>query len=443
MHRRTLPILVVSIAMAWWSCGPTQTQPSNDGEELTTLDQLAQVYVKLGLKLGQVDANYVDAYYGPESWQADAEAKPIELGELRHQAQDLLEKLEAYEVSGQTLLERRHLYLRKQVTAMIARIAMLEGNALDFDVEARRVYDAEPPKYPLEHFKALVTQLEEVLPGEGNLQQRLQAFRDRFVIPPEKLDQVFQAAIEEARKRTKAQLDLPEHETFTVEYVTGKPWSGYNWYKGNATSLIQVNIELPITIDRAIDLACHEGYPGHHVYNLLLEQHLVKEKGWQEFSFYPLFSPQSLIAEGTANYGIQAAFSDEERLAFEKDVLFPLAGLDGETADEYYRVMGLLDKLKYAGNEAARAYLNGTIDRGTAVSWLTDYALMSKPKAEQRIDFFETYRAYVINYNLGEDLVAGYVASRSDEGDMDAKWRAFQTLLSTPWVPSQLHDTGE
>src|SRR5688500_14834724 len=65
-----------------------------------------------------------------------------------------------------------------------------------------------------------------------------------------------------------------------------------------------LNVDLPVYIDRAVDLACHEGYPGHHVYNALLEQHLVRGRGWHEFSVYPLFSPHSLIAEGTANYGI-------------------------------------------------------------------------------------------------------------------------------------------
>ncbi len=55
----------------------------------------------------------------------------------------------------------------------------------------------------------------------------------------------------------------------------------------------QVNTDLPVYIDRAVDLACHEGYPGHHVYNALLEKHLVRDRGWVEFSIYPLFSPQS------------------------------------------------------------------------------------------------------------------------------------------------------
>ena len=125
---------------------------------------------------------------------------------------------------------------------------------------------------------------------------------------------MFQAAIAAAASARWRTSTLPAEESFTVEYVTGKSWSGYNWYQGNYRSLIQVNTDLPIYIDRAIDLACHEGYPGHHVYNVLLEKHLVRDRGWVEFTVYPLFSPQSLIAEGTANYGIEVAFPPDERV---------------------------------------------------------------------------------------------------------------------------------
>jgi len=200
-------------------------------------------------------------------------------------------------------------------------------------------------------------------------------------------------------------VQLPDNESFTVEYVTNKPWSGYNWYQGNYRSLIQVNTDLPIYIDRAIDLACHEGYPGHHVYNALLEKHLVRDRGWVEFTVYPLFSPQSLIAEGTANYGIEVAFPGNEREAFEHDVLYPEGGLDPAQAPAYARVQTLVDRLAYAGNEAARKYLNGAFDRKQATAWMAQYAMMPPVRAEQRTRFFDTYRSYVINYNLGKDLV--------------------------------------
>ncbi len=234
-------------------------------------------------------------------------------------------------------------------------------------------------------------------------------------------------------------MQLPPAEHFTVEYVTNKSWSGYNWYQGNFRSLIQVNTDLPIYIDRAIDLACHEGYPGHHVYNALLEQHLVKERGWIEFTVYPLFSPQSLIAEGTANFGIEVAFPGAERVRFEQSDLFPLASLDGSRAQEYYDVQGLVDRLSYAGNEAARKYLNGEISSDAAAQWLEQYALMSHDRAVQRVRFFDQYRSYVINYNLGKDMVKRYIESRGGTADAPAKrWEEFERLLSSPRLPSGL-----
>ena len=314
---------------------------------------------------------------------------------------------------------------------------MLEGHTLTFDDESRALYDAVAPTHPESYFQDTLAELERVLPGDGSLTSRYGVFRSEFVIPPDRLDRVFAAAIAECRQRTLAHVELPANESFTVEYVTDKSWSGYNWYRGAFTSLIQVNIDLPIYIDRAIDLACHEGYPGHHVYNVLLEQRLVRDRGWSEFSVYALFSPQSLIAEGTANYGIDVAFPAGDRSAFERNVLFPAAALDGSRVEEYYAVQSLVAQLDYAGNEAARRYLNGTMDRVSASDWLTRYAMMTPERAEQRVRFFDQYRSYVINYNLGKDLVASFVERRGGRQGAN-RWNTFLELLAAPRLPSGL-----
>jgi hypothetical protein len=263
-------------------------------------------------------------------------------------------------------------------------------------------------------------------------------WRKPFVIPKEKLDTVFQLAIKECRARTLAHVALPPNESFTVEYVTNKPWGGYNWYKGNFHSLIQVNTDLPTFIDRAIDLAAHEGYPGHHVYNSLLEKKLVRDRGWVEFSVYALFSPQSLVAEGTANFGRDVAFPTKtERMKFEKEVLFPAAGIDASRADEYYAVQNLMKGLDYATNEAARRLINGEIDESSAVQWLQKYAVMEPARAQQRVKFIKRYRSYVINYNLGEDMVRRYIEKQSGTNP-EKRWSEFAKLLSSPRLPSGL-----
>jgi hypothetical protein len=100
---------------------------------------------------------------------------------------------------------------------------------------------------------------------------------------------------------------------------------------------------------------------------------------------------------------------------YEKRALFPAAGLDPGTADAYYAVQALVDRLSYAGNEAARQYLNGAITREQAVDWLQRYAMMPKDRAAQRTRFFDQYRSYVINYNLGKDLVREWVERNPEQ----------------------------
>ena len=152
---------------------------------------------------------------------------------------------------------------------------------------------------------------------------------------------------------------------------------------------------------------------------------------------YPLFSPQSLIAEGSANYGIEVAFPAGERLAFDRDVLFPLAGLDPQAAERYYEIQELVDRLSYAGNEAARRYLDQEITAQEAAQWLQSLAMTTPERAEQRVRFFDQYRSYVINYNLGQDMVRDFVEARSDR-DPIGRWREFKQLLASPRLPSGL-----
>jgi hypothetical protein len=413
------------------------------------MNTIAERYVKLVLALGQHDADYVDAFYGAPEWKAEAERQKMPLAEIGAAADRLIAEIPSLSDTDRRdeLVVLRRDYLTRQLEALRARVRMLEGTLrpgsgqakLSFDEESQKLYDAVAPVHPESYFEATLEEIDQALPGPGPLVDRWDAFRQKFVIPADRLGRVFDRAIAECRSRTLPHVQLPATETFTVEYVKNKPWGGYNWYQGSYRSLIQVNTDLPIYIDRAIDLACHEGYPGHHVYNALLEKHLVRDRGWVEFSVYALFSPQSLVAEGTANYGIEVAFPGDERLAFERDVLFPLAGLDASQATAYAKLRALLDRLAYAGNEAARTYLNGEKTRTQTVAWLTRYAMMPAAAAEQRTKFFDTYRSYVINYNLGKDLVKQYVESRGGvASDPARRWQEFVRLLASPRLPSGL-----
>jgi len=403
------------------------------------LDELAERYVKLVLEIGQYNDDFVDAYYGPAAWKKTEDLTAVQPPEqLNVELQSLHDALAGLDHSKLEKLEQKRLeLLEKQVVAVGTKLQMMQGQSYSFDEEARLLYDAMPPHIDTSHFNELLADLDHLVPGEGSLSERYTRYSSEFVIPINRLDLVFQAAIAEARSRTQKYFALPDNESFTIEYVKDKAWSGYNYYKGNGYSLIQINTDFPIYIERAIDLGCHEGYPGHHVFNALIEKYLVVEKGWVEFSVYPLFSPASLIAEGSANYGIDMAFPGDEKTKFEREVLYPLAGLDPTKAEAYNAIQKLRSELNYAGNEAARLYLNGKITREVAAKMLEKYLLYEPDRALQRTRFFDQYRSYVINYNLGKDLVAEYIESKSD-GLEEQRWFYFGELLTSPNSASML-----
>ncbi|WP_232325015.1 hypothetical protein [Microbulbifer agarilyticus] len=421
----------------------TESSSSSDQAQVSSerdpaMDALAEQYVRLVLTLGNHDKSYVDAYYGPAEWKTEAEADTASPAELANRAERLVAQLPQTIAPADDLNSLRKQYLKTQLGAVAAHAHHIaDASFRNFQQEAKALYDTEPPVQQYSDFDPVLAALDAELPGDEPLHTRVQTFREQYRIPEDKLDGVFKAAIEACKERTQAHVALPANESFRLEYVKDKPWSGYNWYQGDSHSLIQINSGLPIHIDRAVDLGCHEGYPGHHTYNALLEEKLVKDKGWVEYSVYPLFSPQSLIAEGTANYGIELAFPGEEKTRFEQETLYPLAGLDPATAEKYQRVLDLLAQLKFAENIVAREYIDGEIDRAEAVKRFQKYTAMSPEKAEQRVKFVDTYGAYVINYNWGKALVKEYIEADADTPQ--ARWQKFSRLLSSPRLPSSLH----
>ena len=421
-----LVILLIVIAVTVYSWLLREPKAATD------MNALAERYVRLVLALGQHDRDYVDAYYGPPDWRTEAEHAKVPLAEIDAAAADLTIDLQVITPlpSAPELERRRHAYVTRQLVSLRGRVAMLGGKTMRFDEESKTLYDAVAPPHGDQEFRDILATLDQRLPGSGPLRDRYEAFRARFVIPAARLAGAFRAAIDECRARTVPHVRLPENESFSVEYVTGKSWAAYNWYKGGYRSVIQVNTDLPIHADSVITLACHEGYPGHHVNNVLLEQRFVRDLSWHELSVYPLFSPQSFIAEGTAEFGARVAFPGSDRLAFARRVIFPAAGLDPSAAEAYYDVIDLMRRLGYGTVEAARRYLDGQMDATATKAWLQSHLLQSSDRADQQVRFFDQYRSYVVNYTAGEDMVERWVESQGGvASNPERRWDAFEDLI--------------
>ena len=389
------------------------------GGEGRRLDSQAERYVRIVLALGERDPDSLDFYAGPPAWQAEARARYDTLQTIKQSATTLLGELSRDAAAPDAAGDRRA-FLIRQLRAVVARVDILGGRRDAFDDESRALFGVDLASIDRPSEERTRAVLDPLLPGSGSLAARYAAFDRRFMIPSDRLAAVITHAIDGCRRVTLQHMSLPRGEHVTVEFVSGMPWSAFTRYEGHGQSRIQINEGFGLTVDRALQLACHEAYPGHHAINTWLDAALVKPQHRIELLVQPMFSPQSLRTEGAATFATELAFSDAERLRYERDELFPIAGLDATAAAAYVRVERAVDDLRMAQAGVARDYLDGRLEWARASDALEREALM--PSAEATLKFFNRFRSYAVTYTLGHDLAARAVDGQTG----DLRWLAYE-----------------
>jgi hypothetical protein len=385
------------------------------------LDGEAESYVRLVLALGERDPDSLDFYAGPPEWTAEARTKRTPFSEIKRSAAALLDEL-TRDREQTPDAESRRVFLTGQLRAVAARVDLLSGHRWTFDEESRLLFGVEAGEIDQRAFADADAELDRMLPGDGSLGHRYAAYERRFVIPSDRLAAAMTRAIDGCRRATVGHLSLPAGEQVTVEYVRGLPWSAFTRYEGRGRSRIRINTDFDLTVDRALQLACHEAYPGHHAINSLIDARFVEARHLIEYTVQPMFSPQSLRTEGAATFGAELAFAGERRLAFERDVLFPLVGLNPGDADKYVRISRLVDARRGRQLDVARRYLDGDLEFARAARELEEGALM--PSADATLKFFNEFRTYAVAYTVGRDAVARAVAGADDS------WQAYERWLT-------------
>ena len=318
---------------------------------------------------------------------------------------------------------------------MHTRARLLTGEKIPFDKQTKLLFGiVVPPLNPNAEAERRAA-LDAVYSGTGTLAERQAAYLDATTVPDDTIRELTDITVEECRRRSNEWIDLPNGEGFELELVRDKPWGGFNYYLGDYQSKIEINIDRRIVIDRFIDLGCHEGYPGHHVYGVLRDKIFVQERGWVEHTLYPLFAPSAIIAEGSAEYGIAMAFPDNSKIAYELETLYPIAGLDPSVAQVANR-LSKLPSTEALRIDVARQYLDGSISAEAAIERMVKEGPMKEREATDNIAFFDSYGSYVINYSVGYDLIDRYLDAVSSTPAQ--RWEKFEELLVTPLVPEDL-----
>ena len=366
----------------------------------------AEEYLLLGLRLGKHVDGLVDAYYGPQDLKDVVdEEPPVHAAELVADADMLLASLE----DG---------WLADQVKGCATYARVLAGEQISYSDEVEGCYGVRPELTPESVYERVHAEVDELLPGDGTLLERRNAWRERHLCPGDAAIPVLADLLPLMRARAETLVELPVGERVDLDPVTDEPWWAFNYYQGGFHSRVVLNTDVPTTGLDLLHLAAHEVYPGHHTEHAVKEQLLGIE---ERIQLVP--TPQAVLSEGIAETGLDIVLDDAARE--EAHAIIRRHGLELVDPALSERISTAVEGLRTVGVNAALLIHEQGMGLDEAAEYVARWSLRSPAEARHTVDFVTdpTWRAYTITYCAGRDLCRAYVG-----GDP----ARFRTLLTEP-----------
>lgn len=371
------------------------------------MDAIAEAYVRTALALSQHDRSLVEQWRGPESWNPGPR-RPV--AELLAEVDRLQRRIEsaASDISSAAESARIH-YLGGQIRGLRFAAERQLGRAASIDDQAAAEFNVTFPPLDRAAIERAHEKMRQTLAGHGALDERLASLRRATTVPRERRLAALTHAIEACRSAAAAVVAMPNDERVDLIFRPGIPWDAFARYRGQHRTEIEINDDADLDISRALRLACHEGYPGHHLQQVLIDR-VFAERRWPELLLSPGFGPHLLFVEGAAEVGADVALTAAQRARIYRERLFPDAGLDVRHVDRLVAVEDLMIDLLPVVTDVARQYLDSAITQQEALDRLRTEALIANPQAA--LAFIEQRRARALVYGEGRHVVYGLMASR-------------------------------
>jgi len=392
--------------------------------------KLAEEYIRLALAIEEHMPGYVDAYFGPEEWQTESKQDgKLPLQNLTERTVQLANDIS----KADNMDAQRKDFLIRQVTAMQMSLRLLAGEKVSLTEEVNAIYDVQPKWKDESHFEEANKELESLLPPGDSLLDRMQTWKKTLEVPIEKAKELLPTVSKRLRDITNQKFDLPEDETFTLEWVSDKPWAAYNWYLGKYRSKIDISTDSPMRVNELPELLAHEGYPGHHTELSIKEKKLIQEKNFIEHTIALINSPSCVVSEGIATTALRTAMTDEELEVWYREEILPRAGMShidpgrmldiGKARIKRGGIMGNVSFMLYDQHKSEEE----------VSQYLQKYALLSEKEAQQNIRFVSDplSRSYVFTYDIGYELLEE-LFTQVDRDEFSKR------LLEEPVTPSQI-----
>jgi hypothetical protein len=419
-HQPTRRQLLTAVAGAAWllpGCRGTSAPPP------ITTSAAGEAYVRLALSLARHQPSLVDMWLGPAAW-GDGTREPVaaitsRLDDLRAAMGRMTPPVDAAE-------HARRRYLAGQLQALGVAAGRLGGASASFADEAAEALGTRPAPRDAATLDRVRQELSERLPGRGSLAERHAAFRQRHAVPAARVEAVFSAALGWCRETTAALLPLPAGEHIALIASDERGWAAFSRPHDPRASDVWVSRHGGSDVAHLLQLAAHEGTPGHHAQHVLATARLVEARGWSERGLSPAFGPHRLLAEGAAEAGAELLLPIDVRTRVCAELLLPAAGQPPAGATQVVAIERLVAALDLEVAHIAADYLDSPLGTEAATMRLRDEALVLDPAG--MLAFIERQRSRVLAYPVGRRLV-GAALETTPAAERWARFAAITTLL--------------
>ena len=416
---------IVSFALALF----VSLSPASALAAPSTLDSVAHQYVVLVAQAARIEPDLFSVSSDLRAIDREVKTHPLERQEIVRELDQLVDQLDRLKPSSDPLLAMRQRNLRAHAVSLALQLQPDRMGALPVAERVRRIYGFDAIFRPLNSFDPAIDTLDKAMPGEGSLTDRIDAMKKRAQVPADRIETIVRTAVAECRRRTAAHLSLPKEE-LVISFPADPMVPGQSNYDGNGKGTMAVSTVIPADVDRLLQLSCHEAYPGHHTNYAMLDERLWRGKGWPEMRSSLNLEPQFAVSDAISKYGVGMVFPLDDRLKFEREVLYPLAGLTMQDEPSWRAYISARSSILGATSTVIRDYLDKKIDADTAKRLSMRYRLMNPRSAEQLLKMVDAFGPDIIASDQGWEAV-----DRAFRGKpMEEQWRLLQRMEDEPML---------
>ena len=404
------------------------------------MDEIGLRYLLLALRLGRHLPDFVSSFIGPaEIAETIAGEEPAPAEELHQEALSL--HAAAAELAGAGARDDgRRRWLADQLTAIAASARLLAGEGIALVDLVEELYAIPAEAEPDATFASAQRVLEDALPAGGSLAERLEAHERSVTLPAAAVVRAVRRMTTAMRQRTIRDVWLPEGES--VQFVVGgaAPGGLTASYLGGLQTRVVIGAEQTVSLGVVVQLAGHEGYPGHHAERATKEALLVRERGLGEAMVSCRYTPEEAISEGLADAARGLVLSDQElgavlhRLVRDLGLPMPAVAIEREVIVARARL-----PLRRATANAALMLERDAVPARDVRAWLADASLLGERQVDEEMGRLGTLhgRVRAFSHLAGPRVVAEWLEGQGQT-------RGLGRLLSEQLTPGQLRaEAGE